>query len=197
MSLNLPQIRFGNVSQNQIGNSRPNHRLFVFLQETDTLHRGIRPLIELPRQIFHRKNPGMLRNRNFLMIQIIHRRLRKYGTTGFLKDFLREILHIVADKYPHPVRMNPKKAPDLLIQLSGLYCKRRLFFHIDTFYASHTSSISCLLLSAGNHSPLAVLPQSGCFLPYHPGRPFPSSTPSIFNMNRISLSTVSAVIPMV
>ncbi len=137
----FPEILLRNVPQNQIGNGSPDHRLLVLFQKTDTLHRRIRSLVKLPRQIFHGEYPGMFRNLDFLIIQLVHRRLREYGTAGPPKNFFRNIFHVITDKYSYSFRMYAEKTSNLLVQLLCLYRKGFLFFHIDTLNDSHTPSI--------------------------------------------------------
>ena len=75
-------------------------RFFIFIKKTDTLFRGISPLIELSRQVLDGKDAAPYGLRERLLVEIIHRRFRE---DCFLRDLIglvREVLCVITDKYP-------------------------------------------------------------------------------------------------
>ena len=171
------EFLFCDCSQNHISNSCADNRFLIFLQELHTLYCRIRPLIELSQQIFHRKYSGTHRNLQCFLIQLIHRRLRKNGSAGPTEYFLRNILHIITDKYSDAFHPDSQKAFDILPQLLCFYGKRLLFLHIDTSDHSHVPPFSIELSSRINPYPcllsLRADPISPEVPPHHPA-PAPS-----------------------
>ena len=85
---------------NHIGGGGTDDGCFIFIEQLHALFRRIRPLVVLPRQIFHAEYlrvPGF----KFLLVNIVYGRLGKHRSQRFLVSFLRNMLHIVADEHPH------------------------------------------------------------------------------------------------
>ena len=136
-----------------IGCRAADDRLLVFVQKLHTLLCGICSLVELARQKFYRKCVGcefwlaltqIIRNLllSVILVDVVYRRLGKYGLKRFLVCILRHILHIVADQNAHLLHPDSKVMLDLMAKLICLYRKIRLLFYIYTTYIAHF----CILL---------------------------------------------------
>ena len=79
------------------------------------------------------------------MIKIIHGRLRKDRSACLLKDFLRDILHIVTDEHSDTPGSDSEIILQFLVQLFRLYRKGLLLFHIDTSDVSHLAPPSMIV----------------------------------------------------
>ena len=75
VGFDLSEFLIGKASCDQIGGRRADDGIFLLVQKFHTLHCGIRPLVELSRQIFHGKHMRILRNIDLLPVQLVHRRL--------------------------------------------------------------------------------------------------------------------------
>ena len=126
-----------NITQNHIGDSGANHRLFILFQESHALYCRVCSLIELTGQELYGKHSCILRNLNLLRIQIIHRGFGKYSSAGLFKHFIGDILHIIADEFSDSLHLNTEVVFDLLVKLSRFYRKGLLLFHIDTSDVTH------------------------------------------------------------
>ena len=67
---------------------RTDDRLRISIEKLYTLYSGICSLVKLSRKIFYRKNLCTFCSFKFLKIQIIYRRLCKYGSACFFKNFI-------------------------------------------------------------------------------------------------------------
>ena len=139
--LDLLEFLIGEASRDQIGGRRADDGIFLLVQKFHTLHRGIRPLVKLSRQIFHGKDASVFRNRNFLPIQLVHRRLRKHRPARAFKHLVADVLHIIPDENPNILnRFQIQVIFQISLQLLRLHGKRGLLLHIDTPYVSHRCS---------------------------------------------------------
>ena len=126
------------VAFDHIGGGRPDDGLLILLQKLYALYRGIRPLVKLSRQIFHRKYPRAGSCLKIFSVQIIHRRLGKYAGTCLLKNLVGNILHIIADQHPHTCHtFNSQIAADLMLQILCLHREIRLFLRVNSSYTAH------------------------------------------------------------
>ena len=128
-----------------IDRRRTDHRLLRGIQKLHALHRRIRSLIKLSRQIFHAEDCRMLRSLEALLIQKIHRRLAKHGAARLLKGRFRDILHIITNQHPNSRhRLDPQIASDLVFQFLRLDRICFFLFHKDASY--HAFFLHLLLM---------------------------------------------------
>ena len=76
------------ISFYYISRCRADDRLCISIEELHTLYSGICSLVELSRKIFYRKDLRAFCGFKFLKIQVVNRRLCKYGSACFFKNFI-------------------------------------------------------------------------------------------------------------
>ena len=109
------------------------HPAALFLGENlDALLTGIRTLVKLTRQIFHRKNPLPVGKAGQGVVGHIHRRLGKYSADGQLEILLGNHIGVIAVDDPDGGDVQPQGSADVTEQGLGLNGKLRFFLHIDT-----------------------------------------------------------------
>ena len=104
--LNLGEFLLRHVALYHIGYGRANDRILVLIQKLYALYCGIRPLIKLTGKKFHGKYSCVSRNLNRLKIQIIYGWLGKDRLACLLKYLVGNVLHVIADKFPHCLCVN-------------------------------------------------------------------------------------------
>ncbi len=135
---NLLKLLIGKAAADHIGHRRPDHRLLILFQKLHALQCGIRPLVELPRQVFHAEYPRPFGNFRLFLIVHIHRRFRKDAFLRRQIYIIAQILHIIADQNPHGLHgIDLQITFDLLHQLICRRRERRFLFHIKSFHVSH------------------------------------------------------------
>ena len=134
-------IRYG--SFNYIGSSGTDDRLGIFIQKLNTLYCRICSLVKLTRQIFYRKNSGILCGFKAFLIKLVYRRLCKYCPAGFFKHLVRNILHIITNQHSYTCnRFDSQVTADFMFQFFCLNCIGRFLFYINTSYVAHERLLS-------------------------------------------------------
>ena len=130
-------------SFNYISSCGADDRCRILIQELYTLYSGVCSLVKLSREEFYGKYTCALCHIKFLKIQIIYRRLCKYGLAGFLKYFIGDILHVITDQLTDCCHSADAKIMfDLMFQFLCFYCKGRFLFYIHTSYVAHRRLLS-------------------------------------------------------
>ena len=129
---------FSHASPQDINRCGPDQRLYRFIQQSDALNGGIRPLVKLSRQVFHCESLVFRLHGKMLFVQVVHRRLRKNRILRHPVYFIRKIFDIVADEDAKALQI---RKPQIASQLTGkvmrLPCERVLLFHKYTSDISH------------------------------------------------------------
>ena len=132
-----------NVSFDYISSCWTDDRCCILIQELYTLHCRIGSLVKLSGKEFYGKYTCALCHIKFFKIQIIYRRLCKYGLAGFLKYFIGDILHVITDQLTDCCHSADTKIMfDLMFQFLCFYCKGRFLFYIHTSYVAHRRLLS-------------------------------------------------------
>ena len=127
-------VRIGKSARQQIQLRRANGRTVALGQNLNALCRGIRPLVELSRQIFHCEHISAVRVD--LTAHLIDLRLRKDGFLAGFKQLRADIFHVVAVQNPKPVeRRDADKTAKIGKQRRGLV--RKLLFLLNVYSVNH------------------------------------------------------------
>ena len=103
-------------------------------EDLDALGRGVRPLVELPRQVLHRKHRGGFRAGPDGLQGIIgqvHRRLGQHFLHRRFEQRFRQVLQVVPVQEPDPLQArNAQEIPGVVQQAPGLVILARFFLHV-------------------------------------------------------------------
>ena len=72
-----------------------------------------------------------------LLVDIIHRRLGKYGLQCLLIGLVRHIFHIITNQHPKLLHGDSEVMLHLMLKFLCLYGKIRFLFYVHTTYISH------------------------------------------------------------
>ena len=116
----------------------PDQNFLIFFQEADALHRGIRALVKLSRQILHREDPVFRAGGKHFVIQGIYRRFGEYALFCLFEYLIRDVLHIISDQDPDLFQgRDPQIAADFMPQIPGGSRKGFLLLHIYSSDIAH------------------------------------------------------------
>ena len=120
-------------SGEHIGRRRPDDRRRILVNQLHALHRGIRALVKLSRQILRGKNGIARFLRKCFLVELIERRLGKDGAARLRKGLVVQIFDVIANQHAHTRDIgNAEIGLDVLKQFYRAHGIRFLLLYIDS-----------------------------------------------------------------
>ena len=138
IGLDFLKLLVGNIPLDSHHPGGQHLRALPLGQQLDALSGGIGPLVVLAGQIFHSEHPVALRRRKFLIIYLVHIRLRKDRPSCLLELLLRKPRNIVTIQITQVLnRGHPKIFSQIRHNMARFDIKARFLFHKDSDYPRH------------------------------------------------------------
>ena len=101
VSADSGELLVGHLAREHVRRGAPDDWLLRVVKKLHALLRGVGSLVELSRQILYGKYAIPLFYRQFLLINVVDRRLGKYGSECLFVCLLTDVLHIVTHENTH------------------------------------------------------------------------------------------------